>query len=75
MKFSAQMSLWGSIVFALVCLYVAWSGFSSIDATMDAQAQADGRGFAGFWLFLAGVGAVAAIASWWMTKSDADRDR
>ena len=74
MKISAQMSLWGSLAFTLVCLYVAWSGFSSIDASMDPQAQADGRGFAWFWLFLGGVGAAAGLASWWMMRSEPDGD-
>jgi len=71
-KISAHMSLWASIVFMLVSLYIAWSGFSSIDATMDAQAQADGRGYAWFWLFLAGVGALSALASWWMLRSGSE---
>ncbi len=68
MKISAQLGLWGSIVFALVCLYVAWDGFSSIDAAMPAQARDDARGFAWFWLFLAGVGALSGLASWWIVR-------
>ena len=72
MKISAQMALWGAIVFALACLYVAWSGFSSLDGITDPQALADARGFAWFWLFLAGVGAAAGVASWWIIRSTPD---
>ena len=74
MKISAHFALWGSVVFSLVCLYVAWSSFSSIDPGATAQAQEDGRGFAWFWLFLAGVGVASGLASWWMLRHDPDRD-
>ncbi|MHB8495031.1 MAG: hypothetical protein ACYC9Z_05500 [Casimicrobiaceae bacterium] len=32
MKITAQISMWGSVVFALVCLYVGFSGLSQLDA-------------------------------------------
>ena len=72
MKISAQISFWGSIVFALVALYVAWSGFSSLDGITDPQTLSDARGFAWFWLFLAAVGAATGAASWWMMRNNRD---
>lgn len=74
MKVSAHLALWSSLVFALVCLYVAWSGFSSVDAMADAQAQSDARGFAWFWLFLGAVGVAAGVASWWIIRNDPEDD-
>ncbi|HET9047281.1 MAG TPA: hypothetical protein VFO33_10010 [Casimicrobiaceae bacterium] len=72
MRISAHFALWGAIVFALVCLYVAWDGFSSLDGLTNPQAREDARGFAWFWLFLAGVGGLAGVASWWILRSSAD---
>ena len=68
MRVSAQISMWGSIVFALVCLYVGFSGLSQIDAIADAAARRDGRGFALFWLFLGAIGVACAAASWWLAR-------
>ena len=73
MKITALFSLWGAIVFTLVCLYIAWSGFSALDTIADAQALDDARGFAWFWLFLAGVGAATGAGSWWIIRSTPDQ--
>jgi hypothetical protein len=35
--------MWSSIVFALMCLWVAFDGFSNLDAVVDETARADGR--------------------------------
>jgi hypothetical protein len=71
MKVSAHLALWAALVFALVCFYVAWTGFSSLDDLAgDPQAQSDARGFAWFWLLLAGVAVAAGVASWWIVRND-----
>ena len=75
MKISAQLAMWGGAIFSLVCLYIAWSGFSSIDTLTDPQVIDDARGFAWFWLFLAGVGAASCAASWWIIRSGAGERR
>ena len=31
MKISAQFGMWLSLVFAVLCLYIAFDGFSSLD--------------------------------------------
>jgi hypothetical protein len=70
MKITAQISMWGSVAFALVCLYVGFSGLSQLDALADEAARSDGRGFAFFWLFLAAIGIACALASWWMIRRE-----
>jgi hypothetical protein len=70
MKVSAHIALWMALVFALVCLYVAWTGFASLDGLADPQAQSDARGFAWFWLLLAAVAAAAGAASWWIVRTE-----
>ena len=71
MKVSAHIALWMALIFSLVCLYVAWTGFSSLDGlSADPQAQSDARGFAWFWLFLAAVAAGAGVASWWIVRTE-----
>lgn len=68
MKFSLQATIWAGIVFAMACLAVAVTGFNSVADIADAAQQADARGFAWFWMFLAAVcGGLAALA-WWMVR-------
>ena len=71
-KISAHITLWGSLIFALLCLGYAFSGFSSLDAMADEATRADARGFAFFWLFMGGIGIASAIGSWWMVKHGED---
>ena len=70
MKISAQFAMWTSAIFALLCLGVAFSGFSSLDAMTDEVARSDARGFAFFWLFLGAVAVAAGLASWWMVRQE-----
>ena len=72
MKFSAHITLWGSLIFAILCLGYAFAGFSSLDAMADEATLSDARGFAFFWLFMGGIGVAAAIGSWWMVKHGED---
>ncbi|HSQ82371.1 MAG TPA: hypothetical protein VLU54_14770 [Casimicrobiaceae bacterium] len=70
MKITAQLSMWASVAFALVCLYVGFNGLAQLDAIADAAARSDGRGFAFFWLFLGAIGIACALASWWIIRRE-----
>jgi hypothetical protein len=62
--------MWSSIVFALMCLWVAFDGFSNLDAVVDEAARADGRGYAYFWLFLGMIAVACALASRWIISRE-----
>ena len=70
MKVTAQFALWASIVFALICLGVAVSVLSQVDATTEAAARSDARGFAFFWLFLGAVASACGVVSWWIVRRE-----
>jgi len=72
MKITAQLAFWASIVFAVICLGVALSGFSQLDSIEDEATRADGRGYALFWLFLGTVAVASALASRWVAKREDD---
>lgn len=76
MKFSLQATIWAGIVFAIVCLAVAVTGFNSLADIGDAQQHADAKGFAWFWMFLASICAGLAALAWWMVRGmDNQSDR
>jgi hypothetical protein len=68
-KISAQLAAGLSIVFGAVCLYVAVNGFLSLGGITDPAQAADAKGFAWFWAFLAAIGLVFALISWWMART------
>ena len=68
MKVTAHFALWGSLVFAVLCIAYAGFGFSTIDTSMSDELRADARGYAWFWMFLGGIGAVIAVISWLMLR-------
>lgn len=70
MKISAQFGMWSALVFALFCLYIAFDGFMNIASITDEARQADGRGYALFWLFLGGVSIACALLSRWIVKRE-----
>jgi hypothetical protein len=74
-KVSAQLTFWIAIAFALASFAYAMFGFTSVDASMTDAERADSRGFALFWLFLAGIGAAMAIVSWLMAKGHLGGDQ
>ena len=45
MKISAQFGMWFSLVFAVLCLYIAFDGLSSLASLTDETQRADSRGF------------------------------
>lgn len=69
MKISAQLAAYLSVVFGAVCLYVAANGFLSLGEIADPEQRSDAKGFAWFWAFLASIGFVFALLSWWMAKT------
>lgn len=68
MKVSALFAFWASVVFAIGCIAYAGFGFSSIDASMTEAVRDAARGYAWFWMFLGGVGVVAAVVSGLMLR-------
>jgi len=56
-------------VFAVICLGVAITGFSSLGDIADPTQAADARGFAWFWTFLAGVAIALGLLAWWITRA------
>jgi hypothetical protein len=68
MKITAHFAFWASIVFAVLCIGYAGFGFSSIDASMSEELREASRGYAWFWMFLGGIGALFALLSWLMLR-------
>jgi hypothetical protein len=56
-------------VFAVVCLGVAITGFTSLGDIADPAQAADAKGFAWFWTFLAGVAIALGLLSWWIVRT------
>lgn len=55
-------------VFAVVCLGVAISGFTSLGTLADPTAIADARGFAWFWTFLGSIAIAFGLLAWWLSR-------
>ncbi len=70
MKLTLHMTSLVGIVFALVCLGVAMTGFLSLDEITDATQLADAKGFAWFWAVLGGIGIAAAVTARWLVQRD-----
>jgi hypothetical protein len=71
-KITARVAAILAVVFALFCLGFAVSGFTALREITDAQQAADAKGFAWFWTFLAGVGIVFGVLSWWIGQTQKD---
>jgi hypothetical protein len=61
-------------IFAVICLGVAITGFTSLREITDPTQAADARGFAWFWAFLASVAIVLGLLSWWVARTQKDED-
>lgn len=55
MKLSLRMTVIVAAIFAVICLGVAITGFTSLGNIVDPARLADAKGFAWFWTFLASV--------------------
>jgi hypothetical protein len=65
-KISAAMAMWACVVFGLVCLGVAYSGFTGLQTLTDPVEREASLGYAWFWTFLFLVAAVFGVLSWMM---------
>jgi hypothetical protein len=74
MKISARLATILSAIFALACLSVALTGFTSLDPIVDPVQRGDAKGFAWFWLFLASIGVVFGVLSWWIARTVKDNE-
>ena len=70
MRLSAQLTLYISIAFALLCFGYAAYGWYQVGAMPVGQEREDARGFVYYWLFLGAIGAAMAWVSWWMMRGD-----
>jgi len=70
MKLSAQLTLYMSITFALLCIGYAAYGWHEIGAMPMGQEREDARGFVYFWLFLGAVAVASAWFAWRMTRGE-----
>jgi hypothetical protein len=59
-------------VFAVICLGIAITGFTSLGDIADPTQAADARGFAWFWAFLAGVAIALGLLSWWIARTQGE---
>jgi hypothetical protein len=74
MRITATLAALFSILFATVCFAFAFIGFTSLAEITDPVQATDARGFAWFWSFLAGVAVVFGLLSWWMARTQRDRE-
>jgi hypothetical protein len=70
MKISARLAAILAVFFTAGCLAFAVAGFMSLNDITDPAQAADARGYAWFWVFLAGVAVVFGLASWWIEKKN-----
>lgn len=69
MKISAQATVVIAAIFAVICLAVAITGFTSLGDIADPTQAADARGFAWFWTFLASVAIAFGLLAWWIART------
>ena len=68
MKLSAQLTLWLSVVFGVLCLGYGIYGWTEHLNMPTGQEREDARGFAFYFMFLGMVGVAGAIISWIMVR-------
>lgn len=68
MKISAAIAVWLCGGFSLVCLTVAYKGFSALDTLTDAAEREASLGYAWYWTFLGVVAVVFGVLSWMVKK-------
>ena len=69
MRISIQLTLVMAAIFAGVCFFVAYTGFSSLGAMTDPVQISDSKGFAWFWTALGVVALVFGGISLWILRS------
>jgi len=68
MNVSAKLAVIMAVIFTAFCLGFAVTGFLSLREITDPQQASDALGFAWFWAFLALVGVVFGVLSWWIMR-------
>jgi hypothetical protein len=58
-----------SVIFAVICLGVAITGFTSLGNISNPTEAADARGFAWFWTFLGGVALAFGFLAWRIARN------
>jgi len=71
-KLSLKATIIIGVLFSLMSLAVAMTGFLSLGDIDDAKQLADAKGFAWFWTFLAAVSGGLAAVSWWLLRTAPD---
>lgn len=61
-------------IFAVLCLGVAITGFTSLGDITDQTQLADAKGFAWFWTFLASVAIALGLLSRWIARTESDNE-
>jgi hypothetical protein len=61
-----------AVIFAIVCLGVAITGFTSLGDITDPTQLADAKGFAWFWAFLGSVAGAFGLLGWWVVRTKKD---
>ena len=74
MKISMQATVVISAIFAVLCLGVAITGFTSLGDITDPDQLADAKGFAWFWTFLASVAIGLGLLAMWLTRTQKSDD-
>jgi hypothetical protein len=69
LKLTLQASAAIAVIFAIICLSVAITGFNSLADIADPIELADAKGFAWFWTFLASVAAGFGLLGWWLVRT------
>ena len=74
MKISAKLAALSAVVFAAVCLAFAVTAFTSLGDIADPEQAANARGYAWFWVFLAGVAIAFGVLSQWIDRTQRKND-
>ena len=61
-------------IFAVLCLGVAITGFTSLEGITDPDQMADAKGFAWFWTFLASVAIGLGLLALWLSRTQKSDD-
>jgi hypothetical protein len=57
-----------------MCLGVSLTGFSSLGDIADPAQLTDAKGYAWFWMFLAGIAIVFGVLSWLIVRNGSDSE-
>jgi len=74
LKISLQATVVIAAVFAVLCLGVAITGFTSLGSITDPDQMADAKGFAWFWTFLASVAIGLGLLALWLSRTQKSDD-